>query len=70
MILYQMRSGDRKFFNNKYVIISQRLNSSRLQRYVRPTVVVSAYRRLIDVINPVIKFNSVTGWYSSTPNNR
>lgn len=65
MIAFQFRSGVAQYFNNKYIIISQRVMSSQTERAAGPSLLVKANgqggKNWIDATNPVIKFNSVTG---------
>ena len=74
MILFQFRSGDEAQFNKKYVIFSQRLRGSQTERVTGPLISLNAVapsgpRQWIDVINPVLKFNPVTGRHArDTPN--
>ena len=66
MIIFQFRSGEMKYFSNKYVIISQRMMTSRTARAAVPSVLIKAYGKLgpgqwIDVTSPIIMFNPATG---------
>ena len=66
MIIFQFRSGEMKYFSNKYIIISQRMMSSKTARAANPTVLTKAYGKQgpgqwIDVTSPVIIFNPATG---------
>ncbi|XP_078373114.1 uncharacterized protein LOC144656754 isoform X1 [Oculina patagonica] len=68
MIIFQFRSGEMKYFSNKYVIISQRVMSSQTARAASPSVLIKAYGKLgpgqwIDVTSPVLIFNPATGGY-------
>ena len=70
MIAFQFRSGVRQYFNNKYIIISQRVLSSQTERASGPSVLVKANgqggpRDWIDATNPIIQYNSATGRHAS-----
>ena len=69
MIAFQFRSGVEEYFNNKYVIISQRVMSSQTERAAEPSVLVKATGEggpaaWVDVINPIFKFNRATGTHA------
>lgn len=65
MIFFQFRGGARQY-NNKYIIISQRVMSSQTEKAVGPSLLMKAHgiegsTQWVDTKTPVIKFNSVTG---------
>ena len=69
MIAFQFRSGVRTYFNNKYIIISQRVMSSQTERAAGPSLLVKAHGKAgptqwVDAMNPIITYNSVTGRYA------
>ena len=69
MIAFQFRSGVREYFNNKYIIISQRVMSSQTERAAGPSLLVKGVgqggpQAWIDAINPIIKYNSATGTHT------
>lgn len=69
MIAFQFRSGVRQYFNNKYVIISQRVLSSQTERAAGPSLLVKGTGKgspteWVDAMNPIIKFNSATGTHA------
>lgn len=66
MILFQFRSGVMHYFKNKYIILGQRVMSSKTERVTGPAVVLNAVgpggpSQYIDTVNPVLIFNRVTG---------
>ncbi|XP_020600643.1 uncharacterized protein LOC110039834 [Orbicella faveolata] len=68
MIAFQFRSGVREYFNNKYIIISQRVMSSQTERAAGPSLLVKGTGKggpqaWIDAMSPIIKYNSATGGY-------
>ena len=66
MIAFQFRSGFRPYFNNKYIIISQRVRSWQTERAAGPSLLAKAHGKAgptdwVDATNPIIKYNIVTG---------
>ena len=63
MIILQFRV--QQYFNNKYLIISQRVMSSKTERAAGPNLLVKGRgarsSSWIDAMNPVILFNPATG---------
>ena len=69
MIAFQFRSGVREYFNNKYIIISQRVMSSQTERAAGPSLLVKGVGQggpevWVDAMNPIIKYNSATGTHA------
>jgi len=69
MIIFQFRSGVRQYFNNKYVILSQRVMSSQTERAAAPSLLVKGTgqggpRDWVDAMSPIIKFNRATGTHA------
>lgn len=69
MIAFQFRSGVREYFNNKYIIISQRVMSSQTERAAGPSLLVKGTGKgepqaWIDAMSPIIKYNSATGTHA------
>ena len=66
MIVFQFRSGVTQYFNNKYIIISQRVLSSQTERAAAPSLLVKGTgkggpKAWVDTMDPIIKYNSATG---------
>ena len=64
MIAFQFRAGASQYFSNKYIIISQRVQSARTERAAGPSLLVKANGqggRWVDAMGPLIKYNLVTG---------
>ena len=69
MIAFQFRSGVEQYFNNKYIIVGQRVMSSQTERVAAPFLLVKGNgeggpRDWVDVMNPIIKFNRATGTHA------
>lgn len=68
MIAFQFRAGTGRYFSNKYIIISQRVQSARTERSAGPSLLVKANGQggptdWVDAMGPLIKYNPVTGGY-------
>ena len=66
MIAFQFRAGTLQYFLNKYIILSQRVQSARTERAAGRSVLVKANGQggptdWVDAMGPLIKSNSVTG---------
>ena len=65
MIAFQFRAGTLQYFLNKYIILSQRVQSARTERAAGRSVLVKAngqgFTDWVDAMGPLIKYNSVTG---------
>ena len=66
MIAFQFRAGTWRYFSNKYIIISQRVQSARTERSAGPSLLVKANGQggptdWVDAMGPLIKYNPVTG---------
>ena len=66
MIAFQFRAGALQYFSNKYIIISQRVQSARTERAAGPSLLVKANGQggstdWVDAMGPLIKYNPVTG---------
>jgi len=69
MIAFQFRSGVKEYFNNKYVIISQRVMGSQTERAAGPSVLVKATGKggptaWVDAMSPIFTFNRATGTHA------
>ena len=66
MIAFQFRAGAWRYFSNKYIIISQRVQSARTERAAGPSLLVKANGQggptdWVHAMGPLIKYNPVTG---------
>ena len=66
MIAFQFRAGAWQYFSNKYIIISQRVQSARTDRAAGPSLLLKANgpggpTDWVDAMGPLIKYNPVTG---------
>ena len=66
MIAFQFRAGTLQYFLNKYIILSQRVQSARTERTAGRTLLFKANGQggptdWVDAMGPLIKYNSVTG---------
>ena len=66
MIAFQFRAGTWRYFSNKYIIISQRVQSARTERAAGPSLLVKANGQggptdWVHAMGPLIKYNPVTG---------
>ena len=65
-IAFQFRAGTWQYFSNKYILISQRVQSSQTERAAGPSLFLKANSDRgptdwIDTTGPIINYNSVTG---------
>ena len=66
MIAFQFRAGVLQYFSNKYIIVSQRVQSARTEKAAGPSLLVKANGKggptdWVDAMGPLIKYNPVTG---------
>ena len=66
MIAFQFRAGTVQYFLNKYIILSQRVQSARTERTAGRILLFKANGQegptdWVDAMGPLIKYNSVTG---------